>query len=246
MSDKVLGYIRVSTGEQGKKFSLGAQIEEIKRYCESENLELIRIFEDQSSGTRLQEREGLMSLIESINKSLKAVIVTEADRLSRDIFHFGWLYTHFRQQGVDLVLINDRTGTTPSERAFSKVRAVFSEFEHDLRRARIERGLRRAREQGKFMNRPPLGYRMENNRIVVDQKKSVIVSGIFQLAAQGFSLSQISQKMLVSKSSVGSILKNPFYIDGTLHGNHETFLETVLWQKVQQIKNSHIKHSESH
>ncbi len=99
-----------------------------------------------------------------------------------------------RQHGVDLVLINDRTGTAPSERAFSKVRAVFSEFEHELRRARIERGLRRARAQGKFMNRPPLGYPMSSNRIVVDERTSAIVSGIFRLASQGVSLSLISKK----------------------------------------------------
>ncbi len=241
MRKNVFGYIRVSTGEQGKKYSLDGQKLEIELYCKNKELELLRIFEDQTSGTKLRERAGLMSLLDSVDKSLTAVIVTEADRLSRDVFHFGWLYTHFMQQGVELILINDRVGTTPSERAFSKVRAVFSEFEHELRQARIERGLLRARENGKFMNRPPLGYRMENNRIVIDEKASVIIKELFTLASNGSSLSIISQRTGVKRSTVASILKNPFYIDGAIHGRHDTFLDPNLWRSVQtrSLKRNH-------
>jgi len=44
---KVVGYVRVSTYGQAKEgYSLAYQVEEIKRYCQQNGLELLRIYED--------------------------------------------------------------------------------------------------------------------------------------------------------------------------------------------------------
>lgn len=233
MSKKIFGYIRVSTGEQGTKFSLEAQRIEIEKYCLEKGLTLGRIFEDQNSGSRLLEREGLMSLLEALDESVSAVIATETDRLSRDVFQFGWLTTHLKLHGVDVLFVNEHAAATPSERAFAKVRAVFAEFETELRRARIARGLQKAREEGKFMNRPPLGYRMNHGELVIDNEARDVVVQIFLFAAGGMSIRKIAAKTGVKRSSVAAILKNRFYIDATLYGKHKTFIERNLWGAVQ-------------
>ena len=234
MSKKVFGYIRVSTGEQGTKFSLQAQRIEIEKYCSDKGLALSRIFEDQNSGSRLLEREGLMSLLEALDETVSAVVATETDRLSRDVFQFGWLTTHLKLHGVGVLLVNEHAAATPSERAFAKVRAVFAEFETELRRARIARGLQKARQEGKFMNRPPLGYRMNHGELVVDDKARDVVVQIFLFAAGGMSIRKIAAKTGVKRSSVAAILKNRFYVDETLHGLHEPIVDESLWRAIRR------------
>ena len=48
-------YLRVSTGEQAKGFSLDAQLDEILKYCKNNDIEVIETFSDSMSGTKLTE-----------------------------------------------------------------------------------------------------------------------------------------------------------------------------------------------
>ncbi len=234
MNKKVFGYVRVSTGEQAKGFSLDGQRDEIRKYCEKNDFVLTHIFEDQTSGTRLIERQGLMAMIDAVDSSIHAVIATESDRLSRDVFQYGWLSTHLTMQRIKVLLINECETKTPSEKAFAKVRAVFAEFETELRQARIIRGTQKAREQQRFMNRPPLGYKMDNKRIIIDPETYKIVQEIYRLALTGLSITSISKQTGIKRSTVGSILCNSFYMDNNLHGKHETFIPANLWHTVRQ------------
>lgn len=71
MGKKVVGYIRVSTeGQVRDGCSLAYQVEEIERYCNENNLELLRVYEDRGlSGATVDEdgltieREGLQELL---------------------------------------------------------------------------------------------------------------------------------------------------------------------------------------
>lgn len=63
-----VGYIRVSTEEQANEgYSLENQINEIKRKCEYERLDLLKIYEDKGiSGALLNERPGIISMLRDI------------------------------------------------------------------------------------------------------------------------------------------------------------------------------------
>ncbi len=164
-------------------------------------------------------------MIDQIKPSIKGIVATESDRLSRDLFQFGWLTTHLSMHGVKIILINECKADSPSEKAFAKIRSVFSEFEAELRRARIKRGVQIAKEKGQFMNRPPLGYRMENKQIVIDERTKPIVQQIFKLASEGKSLRMISRLTGVSRSTVSFVLRNPFYIENNRIVEHKIFIK---------------------
>jgi len=172
-------------------------------------------------------------MIDQLKPAIKGIVAKESDRLSRDLFQFGWLTTHLSMQGVKIILINECKAESPSEKAFAKIHSVFAEFETELRQARIKRGVQLAKEKGRFMNRPPLGYRMENKRIVIDENAKSIVRQIFQLAGGGKSLRSISHSTGVSRSTVSFTLRNPFYIAKDLHGEHEVFIERCLWDSIR-------------
>ncbi len=177
------------------------------------------------SATKLFERPGLVDMIDHIKTPIKGIVATESDRLSRDLFQFGWLTTHLSMHGVEIFLVNECKVESPSEKAFAKIRSVFSEFETELRQARIKRGVQLAKEKGQFMNRPPLGYRMQNKRIVIDEKTRPIVEHIFRLAQDMKSLRSIARLTGVSRSTVSFVLHNPFYIDKNWNGEHVIFVK---------------------
>lgn len=78
MGKKVVGYIRVSTeGQVRDGYSLAYQVEEIERYCNENNLELLRVYEDRGlSGATVNEegliveRDGLQALLSDMAKVL--------------------------------------------------------------------------------------------------------------------------------------------------------------------------------
>ena len=173
-------YARVSTGEQAKGFSLDAQMDEIEVYCKNQEIDIIGQYSDTLSGSKLTERQGLMTMLDQITE-LKpdCIIATESDRISRNTFQLGWIDTHLSLQGVKLIFVNEKEVGGPFGKAFQKIRAVFSEFETDLRQWRIDRGRVKAKRNQRFMNRPPFGYRMNGKEIIPDPVEADIVKQIF-------------------------------------------------------------------
>jgi len=86
---KVIGYVRVSTAEQGKSgLGLESQIADIKAFCEKENLELIKIFEEVETGKgfdALDKRPILAQALGEAKKEGAYIVVNKLDRLGRDV-----------------------------------------------------------------------------------------------------------------------------------------------------------------
>jgi len=207
-------YLRVSSGEQAKGFSLDAQFDEIKKFCETKEIIIVESFSDSMSGKKLTERKSLMELLDRIDVDKpNFVIATESDRISRNTLQFGWIDTHLSMKGVKLLLVNEREAEGPFEKAFQKIRAVFSEFETDLRQSRINRGREKARGNSRFMNRPPFGYKVVGKEVVVDAEFKQSVEMIFDHYFNNVSIRRIAKKIGKSPGSIRYILSNHFYID---------------------------------
>lgn len=231
---KAFVYLRVSTGEQAKGFSLDAQLDEIKCYCEEKGILIIDKFLDLMSGTKLTERKGLMDLLDRIELDKPSyVVATESDRISRNTLQFGWIDTHLSMRGVKLLLVNEREAEGPFEKAFQRIRAVFSEFETDLRQWRINRGRAKAKSNSRFMNRPPFGYRVVGKNIVIDVAKMELVKSIFDLYYNNTPIKSISRKYNKSPGSIRYILRNRFYVDPDLCGTHEVFVDSEKFERAQ-------------
>lgn len=92
MSQKVVGYVRVSTlGQARDGYSLFYQVEKIERYCARHHLELANIYKDEGvSGAKVDEdvltidREGLQSMLLDLKPlNITQVIVLNTSRLWR-------------------------------------------------------------------------------------------------------------------------------------------------------------------
>jgi site-specific DNA recombinase len=227
-------YLRVSTGEQAKGFSLDAQLDEINKYCEDNVIEIVEKFFDSMSGAKLTERKGLMDLLDRIDIDKPGfVIATESDRISRNTFQFGWIDTHLSMKGVKLLLVNEREAEGPFEKAFQKIRAVFSEFETDLRQSRINRGREKAKSNYRFMNRPPFGYKVVGREVVVDPDYKECVERIFDDYFKNVSIKKIAREIGKSPGTIRYILSNNFYVDSDVNGKHDVFIDIDKFERAQ-------------
>lgn len=135
---RAIGYIRVSTEEQGRAgHSLDMQPERIRQWCALQGLELAGVITDKgvSAGTPLDKRKGGAQLLLALETGeAQTVVVYKLDRLFRDTLD-GLLF--FRQfatpRGVVVQSISELIDTsTPQGRFNLNIQLSMSEYERDI------------------------------------------------------------------------------------------------------------------
>ena len=82
---RVGGYARVSTEEQKKYgYSIEAQVDKIKKYCELKEYQLVDIFVDEGFTASNMKRPRLLDLLNNLDK-IDAIVFTRLDRFSRNV-----------------------------------------------------------------------------------------------------------------------------------------------------------------
>jgi hypothetical protein len=98
----------------------------------------------------------------------------------------------------------------------------------------------------------PLGYRVEERRLVIDKAEAAIVRSIFERFARGTTVSDIVRDLTarnfrnrygqrLDKGRIYKLLNNRVYVGDAVHkgvaypGEHEGIISSTLWQKVQAI-----------
>jgi DNA invertase Pin-like site-specific DNA recombinase len=139
----LIGYMRVSTGEQ----SLDLQRDALARTgCE-------RIYDDVCSG-RAIDRPGLSKALDAAREG-DALVVWKLDRIGRSLPHVVGLVGDLQKRGVGLkVLTGDVDTTTATGRLVFGIFATLAEFERDLIHERTMAGLAAARARGRAGGRP--------------------------------------------------------------------------------------------
>ena len=244
---KAVGYTRISTGEQSR-FSLDGQEDEIDIYCERNNMELIKVYTDMKSGLDFENREELQQLLDDAeNGVFDVLLVTEWDRLSRDIEITGYIKFTLKSKGIELVAIHERKLNNEYDELVEGVVGLFSKFETKRRLRRVKRGIERAKKNNKFMSRPPLGYKVDlNGDVVIDYEKSKIIKKIFKDYAWGQSMSKLSREFGLPRTTIGYILRNPFYYDKELYGKHEPIIEDLDFHKAKWRLDKELEKKQNH
>lgn len=139
----LIGYMRVSTGEQ----NLDLQRDALDRAgCD-------RVFDDVCSG-RATERVGLDKAID-ITRDGDTLVVWKLDRIGRSLPHVVGLVGDLQKRGVgQKVLTGDIDTTTVTGRLVFGIFATLAEFERDLIHERTMAGLAAARARGRSGGRP--------------------------------------------------------------------------------------------
>lgn len=183
---KAIGYARVSTQDQ----KLDVQIEQIKRYCEYRNIDLVRLYTDKASGanTDRPEFQAMIGDIETNIHGADLIIVWKLDRIGRSIKNLIEIIDQFKSKELAFVCINENIDTTSSAgRLFFHMTAAFAEYERSLINERTALGREAALEKGVKFGRP-----------VVE----VNVAAVRRRIADGVPKTKVARDMGISRSTL--------------------------------------------
>jgi DNA invertase Pin-like site-specific DNA recombinase len=153
---RVVGYIRVSTGEQGTSgTSLVAQRDAIRCECERRGWDLTRIEQDVLSG-RTMRRAGLQAALEACRAGeVSGLVVAKLDRLSRSIIDFATLLEEARRRGFNIAALDLGLDlSTPQGELVANVIASVAQWERRIIGQRTREALAVKRALGVKVGRP--------------------------------------------------------------------------------------------
>ena len=155
---RALGYVRVSTEEQGTSGAgLDAQRRAIRREEKHRGWKLIEIYEDVASGKNMKRRPGLDTAMLSLEAGeADLLVVSKLDRLSRSVSDFArFMEERARKNGWELVVLDLGVDTsTPTGEMFANMMVTLAQWERRIIGERTKDGLAAKRAAGVRLGRP--------------------------------------------------------------------------------------------
>lgn len=261
-------YTRKSTDERlDMEFnSLDAQREACLSYIASQKSEgwvpVLEEYDDGGFSGGNMDRPALTRLMEDIKAGkIQTVVVYKIDRLTRSLMDFAKLVEVFDAHGVTFVSITQSFNTTTSMgRLTLNVLLSFAQFEREVAGERIRDKIAASKRKGMWTGGTvPLGYDVENRKLVVNTDEAERVRYIFQRYLELGNLNDLHQDLNrrgvkgkarklknglqepapFGSSTIQYLLSNPTYIGKVRHkghiheGQHEPIIPVDLWQEVQ-------------
>lgn len=264
-------YTRKSTTNRldAEMNSLETQREVCSAYVTSQKykswVELPKRYDDGGRSGSDLDRPALADLMEDIEQGkIDIVVVYKIDRLTRSLVDFVRLVDLFEQRFITLVSISQAFDTSDSMgRMVLNILLTFSQFEREMIGERVRDSLRARKRHGKIHGgKPPLGYRVVDDALVIDDHEAKIVRFIFAeflrteryLAVQravehrGFVSSVKPLRkggtrggVPISPAIVHSVLQNPVYVgeirghDGNYRGQHVPIIAREIWTAAEKL-----------
>jgi DNA invertase Pin-like site-specific DNA recombinase len=186
---RVALYARVSTKDQNAE----TQLQDLRRYSQARGLYVQGEYVDVSVSGRKERRPALDRLMAVVrDRKVDVVVVPAFDRFGRSLAHLVGALADFQHLGIGFISLREQIDlSSPTGRVMFAIIGAMAEFEREIIRERVEAGLRRARNQGKRLGRPP---RVFNRDLVTELK------------AKGLSVRKIAKRVGISARSVQRVL----------------------------------------
>lgn len=186
----VIGYIRVSTeGQTGDdKFGLDVQRQTIEEYCASRDMNIVRWVSDEGeSGAK--ERPGFDEIVygDVSNPPYEVVVVAKTDRVARDINVYYYYKMLLTKKNIKLISIAEDFGQFG---VFSNMLEAFTlcvaEMERQNITKRTSSGRKaKAKTGGYSGGRAPMGYKVVDHQLVINEDEAPAVRFIFDNKRNG-------------------------------------------------------------
>ena len=249
-------YPRVSGHEQEDNYSIPEQIDRMKKYCESRDWMVYKIYTDSAYTGSNMDRPGLRDMIKDCeNGKLDMVLVYKLDRLSRSQKDTLFLIEDvFEKNGVGFTSMTENFDTsTPHGKFIIGILSVFAQLEREKIRERTMIGKDSRAKEGKWHGSKfvPIGYKYEGGHLIPDEYESMQVREAADLFLKGTPVRTIS-KILTDKGyrhkhgewdakTIRRVLANPVNIgkiknrDNLYDGLHEPLFDQETFDAIQKL-----------
>ena len=228
---RIGGYCRVSHDEQKKYgYSVQAQMEKIKKWCEDEGHKLVDLFVDEGFTAGNMKRPRLLDMLDSL-KDLDVIVFTRLDRFSRNVLEANKMLELLQKHNVALISIEEDDIDTSTADGMFMFQLKVSLAERELKKGseRIKSVFEYKIKQGQaIFGTQPFGYKVikrDGGKYVgFDEKTKEIIEDVFEHFSTYHSIrgtmQYINEKYNLERryKTYYNMLKNPYYA-GIYKGN---------------------------
>ena len=242
-------YIRVSTDEQALHgYSLEAQKETLTQFAKSNDMKIVDYYADEGVSARKKytTRKEFMRMLEDVKQNkIDVILFIKLDRWFRSVSDYYKVQDILEKHKVTWkAVLEDYDTATANGRLHINIKLSIAQDESDRTSERIKFVF-----ENKIKNKEvvtgsiPLGYKIENKRLVIDPEKANIIKAIF---THFNSTHSIRGTMIHIENTFGlhlcyvtvkNILKNKLYIGK--YKNIENYCPAIIDETLfNNIKNN--------
>lgn len=251
-SDKVLHaalYIRVSSEEQAMHgLSLQAQQDSLEEYAQTHGYKVVSLYADEGITARkkYRNRGEFMRMIGDVKQGkIDVILFIKLDRWFRNVADYYEVQKILDDHNVSWVATEERYDTTTANgRLNLNIRLSIAQDESDRTGERIKFIFANKVQRGEVISgKVPLGYRIEDKKLAIDEVAAEQVRDIFNQYLQLQSIRQIRQyaidkyNLVYSHTGMRVLLQNEKYI-GLGHGREDwcpPILDRQLFETVSRL-----------
>lgn len=219
-------YARYSSSNQTEQ-SIEGQLRVCKEFCQRQGILITNSYIDRatSASKNVEKRVEFLRMIKDSDKhNFDAVIVYKLDRFSRSRYDMATYKYRLKKNGVTLISATENISQDPEGIILESVLEGMAEFYSAELSQKILRGMKESSYKHYHLGgRAPLGYKIENRKLVIDPVTAPLVRNAFEMYAEGTSIADICRDFnakgyttsnggAFGKSSFTKMFKNEKYI----------------------------------
>lgn len=253
---RVALYPRVSGHEQEDNYSIPEQIDRMKKYCESRDWMVYKIYTDSGFSGSNMDRPGLQDLIKDVQGGkIDMVLVYKLDRLSRSQKDTLYLIEDvFDKNDVAFTSMTENFDTSsPFGKAVLGVLAVFAQLEREKIKERTMMGKDSRAQEGKWHGSKwiPIGYDYTDGLLIPNEYEVIQIKEIADLFLKGTPVRTI-ERLMTEKGyrhkhgeweakTIRRVLSNPVNVgmiknrDKWYKGIHDPILDQKTFDAIQNL-----------
>lgn len=219
-------YMRYSSDRQTEQ-SIEGQRRVCMEFCKREGYNVVEQYIDRATSAfkDTDKRTQFQKMIRDSEKQLwEAVVVYKLDRFARNRYDSATYKARLKKNGVRVISATENISDNPEGVILEAVLEGMAEFYSKELSQKITRGMfESANKCHSIGGHIPLGYRIENKKLVINEAAAEIVREAFHLYANGATVAEICETFNnkgyktakgadFNKNSFNSMFKNERYI----------------------------------
>ena len=191
---KAVIYARYSSDNQREE-SIEGQLRDCKEYARYNDIEIVGEYIDRAFSAKTDDRPDFQRMIADSSKKLfDIVLVWKLDRFSRNRYDSAFYRLTLRKNGVKIISIKENISDGPEGIILESLIEGMAEYYSANLSQNVKRGFRENALQGKWNGGSiPLGYKVIDHKLAIDEETSHIAALAFQLCADGKTAKEVYQ-----------------------------------------------------
>jgi len=252
MKKQAVIYARYSSDKQTEQ-SIEGQLRVCNEFAEMQGYEIQREYIDRAmTGTNDNRPSFLQMINDAKNKDFQYIIVYKLDRFSRNTYDSTFYKHKLEQYGVKVVSATEAISDSMEGKLIERILESMAEmYSIDLSQ-KVKRGMRESALKKHYLGgNPPLGYKVVDKRLVVNEETAPYIKYAFERYAKGDSIKSIISHLTnnniysckttpFTHNSLNRTFKNKKYLgimeyDGKIIEDYcPQLIEQELFDKVQE------------